>query len=416
MLKISKITALEILDSRGNPTISCDVIINSGVYGRARVPSGASCGINEAVELRDGDKSRYNGKGVLKALANISNIIAPKLLGQNIASQQQLDALLINLDATENKSRLGANAILAVSMAFADLLAKVSNKSLYQSLSAIKDNNYILPTPMINIINGGVHADNNLDIQEFMIVPLGATNFAEAVRYGAEVFHSLKAILKKNNLNTAVGDEGGFAPNLPSHKAAIEYILAAIEQTGLRPGIDINLALDAAASEFFRSGNYKLTSENITLNGAQMVDYYADLVAQYPITSIEDGMAEDDFSGWQLLTKCLGEKIQLVGDDLFVTNSLLLQQGVDAKLANAILIKPNQIGTITETLATIKLAQDSNYNVVISHRSGETEDTFIADLAVAVAAPFIKTGSVSRGERTAKYNRLLCIAHELTHG
>jgi enolase len=406
MLKIEHILAQEILDSRGNPTIAAQMTIN-GQTGYAAVPSGASVGSREALELRDDDKHRYMGKGVQKAVAHVNQEIAKAIIGHSFNDQQALDKALIELDGTENKSRLGANAILAVSMAYAVAKAKAEGKPLYASLRA--QNQYILPVPMMNIINGGAHADNNVDVQEFMIMPIGAPNFHEALRYGAEVFHTLKSVLKKQGLNTAVGDEGGFAPNLPANVAAIEVILKAIEEAGFKPGKDIALALDVASSEFYRDGFYHLESENKKLDAEGLTDLLALWVKDYPIISIEDGMAEQDWAGWKLLTENLGQKIQLVGDDLFVTNSKILQQGIDQHIANAILIKLNQIGTVSETLDAIDLATRSGYENVISHRSGETEDTFIADLAVATNAGQIKTGSLCRSDRVAKYNRLLQI-------
>ncbi len=412
MLKIEHIHAQEILDSRGNPTIAAQMMIN-GQTGYAAVPSGASVGSREALELRDGDKHRYMGKGVLTAVSHVNEEIAKAIVGKDFADQQALDKALINLDGTENKSRLGANALLAVSMAFAVAKANAEQVPLFTSIR--KQNQYQLPTPMMNIINGGAHADNNVDVQEFMIMPIGAPNFHEALRYGAEIFHVLKSVLKKQGLNTSVGDEGGFAPNLPANVAAIEVILSAIEQAGFKPGKDIALALDVASSEFYRDGFYHLESENKKLDAQGLTDLLALWVKDYPIISIEDGMAEQDWAGWKLLTETLGQKVQLVGDDLFVTNSKILQQGIDQHIANAILIKLNQIGTVSETLDAIDLAMRAGYKNVISHRSGETEDTFIADLAVATNAGQIKTGSLCRSDRVAKYNRLLQIEALITH-
>jgi enolase len=410
MLKIEQVYAQEILDSRGNPTIAAQMMIN-GQAGYAAVPSGASVGSREALELRDGDKHRYMGKGVLKAVSNVNQEISKAIVGKEFADQEALDKALINLDGTENKSRLGANAILAVSMAFAVAKARAQQQALYANIRP--QTQYVLPVPMMNIINGGQHADNNVDIQEFMIMPIGAPNFSEALRYGAEVFHTLKSVLKKKGLNTAVGDEGGFAPDLPANVAAIEVILTAIEQAGFKPGKDIALALDVASSEFYRDGFYHLDAENKKLDAQGLTDLLALWVRDYPIVSIEDAMAENDWAGWKLLTQTLGQKVQLVGDDLFVTNSQILQQGIDQKIANAILIKLNQIGTLSETLAAIDMAKAAGYHNVISHRSGETEDTFIADLAVATNAGQIKTGSLCRSDRVAKYNRLLQIEAQL---
>lgn len=410
MLTIQEVYAQEILDSRGNPTIAAQLTV-SGHQGYAAVPSGASVGSREALELRDGDPKRYLGKGVQKAVAHVNEEIAKAIVGQNFADQHALDSALIHLDGTENKSRLGANAILAVSMAFAVAKARAQQQALYANIR--QQTHYVLPVPMMNIINGGQHADNNVDIQEFMIMPIGAPNFSEALRYGAEVFHTLKSVLKKKGLNTAVGDEGGFAPDLPANVAAIEVILTAIEQAGFKPGKDIALALDVASSEFYRDGFYHLDAENKKLDAQGLTDLLALWVRDYPIVSIEDAMAENDWAGWKLLTQTLGQKVQLVGDDLFVTNSQILQQGIDQKIANAILIKLNQIGTLSETLAAIDMAKAAGYHNVISHRSGETEDTFIADLAVATNAGQIKTGSLCRSDRVAKYNRLLQIEAQL---
>ncbi|MBS0358263.1 MAG: phosphopyruvate hydratase [Proteobacteria bacterium] len=410
MSKIQSIHAREILDSRGNPTVEAEVFLQSGAMGRACSPSGASTGSHEALELRDQDPKRYGGKGVLKAVENIRGEIQKTLIGMDASEQSQLDHCLIELDGTSNKGRLGANALLAVSLAVAKAAANDKKIPLYQYL---KTRDYSLPIPMMNILNGGAHADNNLDIQEFMIMPIGASNFHEALRYGAEVFHALKSLLKSRNLNTAVGDEGGFAPNLSSHEAAIAIIMEAIEKAGFSVGKDISLALDVASSEFYKNGYYELKSENKKLTSEAFVDYLEQWVKQYPIVSIEDGLAENDWAGWKLLSDRLGNKIQLVGDDLFVTNTELLQRGISEGIANSILIKLNQIGTLTETLSAIRLAQTSGYHTVISHRSGETEDTTIADLAVATGAGQIKTGSLCRTDRVAKYNQLLRIEEAL---
>ncbi|MDQ2993565.1 MAG: phosphopyruvate hydratase [Pseudomonadota bacterium] len=404
---IRKVHAREILDSRGNPTVEAEVELTNGVIGRAAVPSGASTGSREAVELRDGDKQRYAGKGVLTAVHNVNSIIQEAVLGLDVREQAMLDQILIDLDGTPNKSRLGANAILAVSLAAAQTAAINENKPLFEYLGG--GHGVTLPVPMMNIINGGAHADNNVDIQEFMIVPFGAATFAESLRWGTEVFHTLKSVLSSQGLATPVGDEGGFAPNLRSNQAAIELILTAIEQAGFRPGTDIALALDAASTEFYRNGRYELASERTSLSSAELVDFFSDWVDQYPIISIEDGLSENDWAGWSLLTERLGDRVQLVGDDLFVTNPVILQRGIDENIANAILIKLNQIGTLTETLTTIQMAKNSQYKTVISHRSGETEDVIIADLAVATNALQIKTGSLCRTDRVAKYNQLLRI-------
>ncbi|NLM45175.1 MAG: phosphopyruvate hydratase [Firmicutes bacterium] len=411
MTGIVEIFAREILDSRGNPTVEVDVLLEGGAFGRAAVPSGASTGAFEAVELRDGDKNRYLGKGVLQAVANVNEVIAPALGDMDALEQAEIDRTLIALDGTQNKSKLGANAILGVSMAVAKAAANAVGLPLYRYLGGATAR--LLPVPMMNILNGGKHADNNVDIQEFMIMPVGADNFPEALRMGTEVFHHLKKVLQKQGLNTAVGDEGGFAPNLVSNEAALEVIMEAIVSAGYRPGKDIALALDAAATEMYRDGLYHLAGEGLQKSAAEMIAYYEKLVDSYPIVSIEDGLAEEDWAGWKELTKTLGGRIQLVGDDLFVTNMERLQKGIDAATANAILIKLNQIGTVTETLDCIRLAQMSGYNAVISHRSGETDDTTIADLAVATCAGQIKTGAPSRVDRVAKYNRLLRIAEEL---
>lgn len=411
---IKTIIAREILDSRGNPTVEADVMLDSGVMGRASVPSGASTGSHEALELRDGDPKRYLGKGVLLAVEHIRGDIQAALIGQDIHQQATLDKIMLDLDGTSNKGMLGANAILAVSLACAKASANARKLPLYASL--MPQEHYSLPIPMMNIINGGAHADNNVDLQEFMIMPVGAPSFAESLRYGVEVFHCLKQILQQKGLNTAVGDEGGFAPNLPSNEAAIEVILQAIELSGFKAGKDIYLALDVASSEFYKEGYYHLSSENKILTNVQFCDYLADWVNRYPIISIEDGMAENDWEGWGLLTARLGNKVQLVGDDIFVTNTEILQKGIQQHVANSILIKVNQIGTLTETLAAIKMAQDANYTAVVSHRSGETEDTTIADLAVATNAGQIKTGSLCRSDRVAKYNQLLRIEEQLGAG
>lgn len=411
MSEIVQVRAREIIDSRGNPTVEADITLASGIMGRAVAPSGASTGAREAIELRDGDKSRYLGKGVLTAVNNANTEIADAVKGMDAQDQAAIDARMIELDGTDNKSRLGANALLAVSLATADAAAKENKQPLYQYLS--KGDEYIMPVPMMNIINGGEHADNSVDIQEFMIIPVGASSITEAVRYGAEVFHSLKSVLSSKGLNTAVGDEGGFAPDLPSNEAAIEVILEAIENAGFKAGEDIFLGLDCASSEFYKDGKYVLESEGKTYDAAGFVDYLADWVEKYPIITIEDGLAEDDWEGWALLTEKLGDKIQLVGDDLFVTNTSIFKQGIDKDIANSILIKFNQIGTLTETLQAIEMAHDAGYTAVISHRSGETEDVTIADLAVATNAGQIKTGSLSRSDRVAKYNQLIRIEEQL---
>lgn len=411
MSKIKQIKALEILDSRGNPTIEAEVVLTTGERGIAAVPSGASTGSREAVELRDKDPKRYGGKGVLKAVAEVNGVIAKALKGFEVTEQQELDQKLLALDGTPSKEKLGANAILAVSLAAAKAAAAYRNMPLYQYLGG--DAAVDLPVPMMNIINGGAHADNNLDIQEFMILPVGAPTFAEALRYGTEVFHQLKKVLHDKKLSTSVGDEGGFAPNLPHNAGALEAILQAIEMAGYKPGIDICLGLDVASNELYQGGKYHLRAENKTLTAAEFTDYLAQLVSRYPIISIEDGMEENDWEGWKLLSERLGKEIQLVGDDLFVTNTELLQKGISQHIANSILIKPNQIGTLTETLAAIQMAKKARYNTIISHRSGETEDTTIADIAVGTNAGQIKTGSLCRSDRVAKYNRLLRIADEL---
>ena len=409
--KIINVIGREIIDSRGNPTVEADVILGNGVVGRAAVPSGASTGQREAVELRDGDISRYLGKGVLKAVAAVSGELREAIIGMDVADQKAIDEKIIATDGTENKARLGANALLAVSMAAARAAANDAGISLYRSLGGDKAN--VMPVPMMNIINGGSHADNSIDLQEFMIVPVGAKSIAEAVRYGAEIFHSLKKVLNEKGLNTAVGDEGGFAPDLPSNEAAIEVILAAISDAGYVAGKEIMIAIDAASSEFYKDGLYVLASENRSLSSAEFVDLLATWVDQYPIISIEDGMDENDWAGWKLLTDRIGDRVQLVGDDLFVTNTKILSKGIEQGVGNSILIKVNQIGTLTETLAAIDMAKDAGYTAVVSHRSGETEDTTIADLAVATNAGQIKTGSLSRSDRIAKYNQLIRIESEL---
>ncbi|MDG2395339.1 phosphopyruvate hydratase [Candidatus Thioglobus sp.] len=410
-MKIKQIKAREILDSRGNPTIEADVILDDGTMGSAMVPSGASTGQREALELRDGDKSRYLGKGVLKAVEFVNTEINETLIGFGIEDLGKIDQAMIDLDGTETKSRLGANAILAVSLASAHANANRQHKPLYDSLD--QGDNYQLPVPMMNIINGGEHANNSVDIQEFMIIPAGAPNFKEALRYGAEVFHNLKSVLEAKGMNTAVGDEGGFAPDLSSNEEAITVILEAIKNAGYEAGKDIFIGIDAASSEFYANGTYNLASENKSLTSEEFVEYLANWVENYPIISIEDGMDENDWDGWDLLTKKVGDQVQLVGDDLFVTNSKILKQGIDNNIANSILIKVNQIGTLTETFAAMNMAAESGYTAVMSHRSGETEDTTIADLAVATGCGQIKTGSLSRSDRLAKYNRLLRIEEEL---
>ena len=411
MTSISKVIGREILDSRGNPTVEAEVTLSSGVVGRAAVPSGASTGEREAIELRDNDKSRYLGKGVTQAVSHIDNEIAILVTGRDCNDQVGLDSAMIDLDGTDNKSKLGANALLAVSLANAQAAALESQQPLYQFLGG--DEARTLPVPMMNIINGGAHANNSVDMQEFMILPVGAPNFSEALRYGTEVFHALKSVLHKMGMNTAVGDEGGFAPDLSSNEEAIEVILGAIEQAGFRAGDDICLALDLASSEFYEDGRYVLASENKSFDASGFTDYLADWVNQYPIISIEDGMDESDWDGWAILTSKLGDKIQLVGDDLFVTNTSIFSYGIEKGIANSILIKFNQIGTLTETLKAISMAHKANYTTVISHRSGETEDVTIADLAVATNAGQIKTGSLSRSDRVAKYNQLLRIESQL---
>jgi len=410
-MKIQKINAREVLDSRGNPTVEADVTLNNGVVGRAIVPSGASTGQREALELRDGDKNRYLGKGVLKAVNFINTEINSALQGMEISSQKIIDQTMIDLDGTETKSRLGANSILAVSLACAKANAKSQNQSLFRSFNF--SDSFQLPVPMMNIINGGGHANNSVDIQEFMVIPAGAPSFKEALRYGTEVFHHLKAVLDKKGLNTAVGDEGGFAPDLKSNEEALEVIIEAINNAGYVPGKDMFIGIDAASSEFYKDGTYNLTSEGLKLTNSEFVDYLASWVKKYPIISIEDGMDENDWEGWEMLTHKLSNSVQLVGDDLFVTNSQILAKGIRNNIANSILIKVNQIGTLSETFDAMKMALDANYTCVMSHRSGETEDTTIADLAVATNCGQIKTGSLSRSDRLAKYNRLLRIEEEL---
>jgi enolase len=411
MSKIVDIKAREILDSRGNPTLETDVTLESGVVGSAMVPSGASTGEREAIELRDGDKARYLGKGVLNAVNNVNTEIRAALIGLDVADQAALDNKMIALDGTDNKARLGANAILSVSMAAAHAAAKEAGVPLYRHLN--KTGKFIMPVPMMNIINGGSHADNSVDLQEFMILPVGAPTFREAIRYGAEVFHNLAKVLKSRGLATTVGDEGGFAPNLSSNEEAIEVILEAIEKAGYKAGIDIFLGMDAAASEYYEDGKYVLSAENRSFDSIEMNDFLAAWVEKYPIISIEDGLDQNDWAGWKDQTEKLGKKIQLVGDDLFVTNPKILKEGIDKGIANSILIKVNQIGSLTETLAAIDMAHAAGYTAVMSHRSGETEDTTIADLAVATGTGQIKTGSLSRSDRVAKYNRLMKIEEEL---
>ena len=409
---IQSIKAREVLDSRGNPTVEVEVRSECGAFGRAIVPSGASTGIYEAVELRDGDKSRYLGKGVLQAVKNVNEVIAPELLGYDVFAQREIDQAMVDLDGTDNKGKLGANAILGVSLAVAKCAADSLGMPLYRYIGGA--NAHIIPTPMMNIINGGAHADNNIDFQEFMIMPVSAPTFKEAIRMGAEVFHNLKAVLHDKGLNTAVGDEGGFAPNLKSNEEAIQTVIEAIEKAGYKPGVDVKLAMDVASSEFYKDGKYVLPGEgNRTFTSKELVDFYGELVEKYPIISIEDGLDQDDWEGWKYLTEKLGKKVQLVGDDFFATNTKRLQEGIAKKTANSILIKVNQIGTLTETLEAIQMAQKANYTAVVSHRSGETEDTTIADIAVATNAGQIKTGSASRTDRIAKYNQLLRIEDEL---
>ena len=411
MSEISEVQGREIIDSRGNPTVEAEVTLASGAIGRAAVPSGASTGSREAVELRDGDSQRFGGKGVTQAVNNINTVIRAAVTGQDAAAQADIDRLMIELDGSENKGRLGANALLAVSLANAHAVAREQGVGLYQLLG--NGTSYQMPVPMMNIINGGAHADNSVDLQEFMILPVGADSLREAVRYGTEVFHALASVLKGRGLNTAVGDEGGFAPDLPSNESAIEVILEAIDKAGFSAGKDIYLGLDAASSEFYRDGQYVLASEGRSFSAAEFTEYLAGWVDQYPIITIEDGLDEGDWDGWKLMTERLGDKVQLVGDDLFVTNTSIFKRGVDNNIANSILIKPNQIGTLTETLDAIRMADKAGYSAVVSHRSGETEDVTIADLAVATTATQIKTGSLSRSDRVAKYNQLMRIEEEL---
>jgi len=411
MSDISGVLGREIIDSRGNPTVEAEVTLASGVVGRAAVPSGASTGSREAVELRDGDKRRYGGKGVSQAVENVNTVIRDAVMGMDVTAQGDIDRRMIELDGTDNKGRLGANAILAVSLASAHAAAREQGVGLYRLLGG--EGPLQMPVPMMNIINGGVHADNSIDLQEFMILPVGAGSLREAVRYGAEVFHALKSVLHGRGLNTAVGDEGGFAPDLASNEAAIEVILEAIGKAGFSAGKDIYLGLDPAASEFYRGGKYVLASEGREYSSAEFTDYLAGWVAQYPIISIEDGLAESDWEGWKYHTERLGDKVQLVGDDLFVTNTKIFREGIDKHIANSILIKLNQIGTLTETLEAIRMAHEAGYSAVVSHRSGETEDVTIADVAVGTTATQIKTGSMSRSDRVAKYNQLMRIEDEL---
>ena len=410
MSAIVDIRAREIMDSRGNPTVEADVITADGSIGRAAVPSGASTGSREALELRDGDKSRYGGKGVLKAVGNIQGEIRDALVGTDVGEQEAVDRKMIELDGTDSKSRLGANATLGVSMATAHAAAQERSVPLYRYLGS---GDFVLPVPMMNILNGGEHADNSVDFQEFMIMPVGATSIREAVRYGAEVFHALKSVLGGKGLATGVGDEGGFAPDMPSNVAAVEVVLEAIEKAGFKAGGDMYLGLDVASSEFYKGGKYTLAGEGRTLDAQGMCDLLADWTSKYPILSIEDGMAEGDWDGWKMLTDAIGDKVQIVGDDLFVTNTKILQEGIDKGIANSILIKVNQIGTLTETMEAITMAHDAKYTAVVSHRSGETEDTTIADLVVASGAGQIKTGSLSRSDRVAKYNQLMRIEDQL---
>jgi enolase len=411
MSQIVGVLAQEIIDSRGNPTVEAEVILQSGAAGRAAAPSGASTGTREAVELRDGDKKRYSGKGVTRAVLHCEREIAQAVIGMDAQNQEALDRRMIELDGTDNKSRLGANAILAVSLAAAHAAAKETRSPLFRHLGGIQA--ATLPVPMMNVINGGAHADNNVDVQEFMILPVGAPSFSEAMRWGAETFHTLKSVLKARKLNTAVGDEGGFAPDLPSNAAALDCLLEAIDKAGYKAGKDIYLGLDVASSEFFKDGKYHLEGEGKSYTPAEFTDFLAGLAAKYPIISIEDGCAENDWEGWKMLTDKLGKKIQLVGDDLFVTNTRILREGIDKGIANSILIKPNQIGTLTETLEAIDMAVRAGYSAVVSHRSGETEDATIADIAVGTAATQIKTGSLCRSDRMAKYNQLLRIERAL---
>lgn len=411
MTAITAIHGREILDSRGNPTVEVDVLLETGSFGRAAVPSGASTGAHEAVELRDGDKKRFGGKGVLRALDAVNGELAEALCGMDAEDQPGLDKIMVALDGTSNKARLGANAILGVSLAVAKAAAEESGLPLYRYVGGISA--HIMPVPMMNILNGGAHADNPIDIQEFMIMPVGSETFSDALRCGAEIFHSLKSELQKDGLSTNVGDEGGFAPNISGTRAALEYILKAIEVSGFSPGDDVIIALDSASSEFYRDGKYHLAGESRVFESSELVQYYQSLISSYPILSIEDGMAEDDWEGWKLLTEALGEKVQLVGDDLFVTNTERLERGIDENIGNSILIKVNQIGTLSETLAAVEMAHRASFSSVMSHRSGETEDSSIADLAVATGCGQIKTGSICRSDRIAKYNQLLRIEEDL---
>jgi len=413
MTEIIAVKAREILDSRGNPTLEADILLSNGSHGSAAVPSGASTGSLEACELRDNDPKRYLGKGVLKAVNNVNNKIAKKILGMNASDQREVDMAMIELDGTENKSNLGANAILAVSLAIAKACANAAQIPLYRYIGGT--NAHLTPVPMMNIINGGAHADNKIDIQEFMIMPFAAQSVTDSIRIGAEIFHCLKSLLKKDGHNTNVGDEGGFAPNFGSSVEALDYIMKAIEKAGFKAGSEIKLALDAASTEFYKNGKYNLAGENKILNSDELIKYYQNLVNNYPIFSIEDACSENDHQGWKNITAALGKKIQLVGDDLFVTNPKIIKQGIDEKMANAVLIKVNQIGTLTETLEAIELAKDNHYNAIISHRSGETEDATIAHIAIATNAGQIKTGSLCRSDRVAKYNELIRIEEMLGH-
>jgi len=411
MSKIKKVFGREILDSRGNPTVEVDVVLDNGILGRAAVPSGASTGSKEAVELRDGDKKRCLGKGVEHAVSNVNKMIAPELIGKNPSDQKEIDLLMVKLDGTENKGRLGANAILGVSLAVAKAASQEAGKSVFAFIGGDKARR--LPIPFFNILNGGKHADNNVDIQEFMIAPIGAKTFKEALRMGAEAYHNLKAVLKSKGLSTAVGDEGGFAPNLSSNEEAIQVIIAAIEKAGYKPGQDISIVLDPAASEFYEEGKYILKADNSRLSSEEMVTYYDKMTSKYPVISIEDGLAEDDWKGWKILTQQVGKKIQLTGDDIFVTNPKIVAEGIRQGIANSVLIKLNQIGTLTETLETVALAEKNGYTCMFSHRSGETEDSFLADVVVATNAGQLKSGAPARSERLAKYNQLLRIEEEL---
>lgn len=415
MSKIANVVGFEVMDSRGNPTVMAEVVLESGVVGSACAPSGASTGSREALELRDGDKNRYLGKGVLKAVANINEAIKPLLMGQDASDQRALDTAMIKADGTDNKAKFGANAVLAVSLAAAKAAAIDKGIPLYQHIAELNGTpgKYTMPVPMMNIVNGGEHAENNVDIQEFMVQPVAAPTFTEALRVGAEIFHHLKKVLSARGLNTAVGDEGGFAPNLPSNEGALEAISEAVANAGYKLGEEVTLALDCAASEFYQDGTYNLSGDGKKFSAEEFAGYLADLSDKYPILSIEDGMDESDWAGWEVLTRKIGDRVQLVGDDLFVTNTRILKEGIDKNIANSILIKFNQIGSLSETLDAIKMAKDAEYTVVISHRSGETEDTTIADLAVGTGAGQIKTGSLSRSDRVAKYNRLLRIEAEL---